>query len=393
MKAALFVLVLLTPMLFAASSLGGSLTLETLRHVPNPAEPGKDVTVWFSVFASETQSGVACRIEPDYPFSLHPDERAEKTLGSLSARQSWDVAYKLRVDTGASVGNNTVTFGCKVNGGTFLFSNQTIYVQPQSANLAVTEIVTEPERVEPGQSVRIRVTLANLAGTAFKNVRVTLNASAPFVPIKSGTEKIIPEFPAGQTHTLAFDFLASPDAASKAYSVPVILKFQDNAGTAYTEQESIGVQVGASPALDVEVAESTLLRHETLGKVTLKIVNRGSENVQFLSVELGRTDAYQTTAPAAQYIGSVASDDSESLELDVYAAQQNPVIPVTLSYRDAANRPYTQTFDVRVPTYTEDEIRRFGLEQNNGINWMLVLLVLAALFLGGRWAYGKWKKK
>ncbi|MDP2717638.1 MAG: hypothetical protein Q8P02_02760, partial [Candidatus Micrarchaeota archaeon] len=65
MKKLFLILLLALPLLSAANqtALGGSLTLATLQHVPNPAEPGKDVDVWFNVYASEAQNGISCRVE------------------------------------------------------------------------------------------------------------------------------------------------------------------------------------------------------------------------------------------------------------------------------------------------------------------------------------------
>ncbi|MDP2718100.1 MAG: hypothetical protein Q8P02_05120, partial [Candidatus Micrarchaeota archaeon] len=251
----------------------------------------------------------------------------------------------------------------------------------------------EPERVEPGQPVHVTLTLGNRAATTFKNVRVTLNVSSPFVPIKGGSDKIISSIGPGESQTVTFDALAAPDAQSKAYRMPVTLKFQDNAGTSYTQEDGVGLQVGAAPDLDVQIDASTLLRPNTRGKITLKLVNRGTENLQFLSLGFLENPSYQTATVREQYIGSVASDDFETVDLDVYANQADPVVQVRVTFRDASNQPYERTYDVRVPTYTEEEITRFGLEPKAGLDPLVILAVLAVLFFAGRWAYGKWKKR
>ncbi|MBI4360244.1 hypothetical protein HY572_00545 [Candidatus Micrarchaeota archaeon] len=394
MKKVFLMLLVLSPLwAAAATALSGGLTLNALRHVPYPAEPGRHVELWMDVYASETQRDVTCRLDPSSPFSLEPGQSAERSLPLLTGRQSWVNKYTLRVASDAVLGNNTITFGCQTATSTFIASNFSIYVQPQSGNLAIDRVKTNPEKVEPGQRVDVELVLKNLGGTDFKNVRVALNVSDKLVPVQSSSEKIVGLVVGQSEETVSFGLVVSPDAESKPLRVPVTLTFEDTGGTKYTQKGEIGIQVGASPKLDVELSESTIRRPGTLGSVTLRIVNRGLEDVQFLNLELAESDGFETTTQKSQYIGSIASDDYETAEYALYVREASPTLDLTLTYRDANNHAYTEKIQVTVPTYTDEQIQRFKLEPQGGVDWLTGLVALVVLFFVGRWGYRKWVKK
>ncbi|MBI2445416.1 hypothetical protein HYV43_03445 [Candidatus Micrarchaeota archaeon] len=376
-----------------ASVLGGSLSLAALKYVPYPAEPGSYVDLWLDVYASEAQAGLQCQLDPQFPFSLDANEDAARTLDYLPGRQGWLLKYKVRVAPDAILGDNKLSFGCKSAGSPFIGSNFSIYIQPQSGDLALDAVSSVPEKLAPGQSGLVSLTLRNFGPTEFKNVRIVLNLTDPFVPLRGGSERRVDRIVAGASQTVQFDLLATTGAESKAYRVPVSVAFEDAAGTKYSLKDVVGLQVGAEPLLDVQLDSSTLLRPNALGKVSLKLVNSGSEEVKFLTARLEDAASYQSAGANRYYVGTVASDDFETLDFDVFALKDDPVLDVALEFRDATNQLYQKKVQVAVPTYTDDEIARFQLEPKAETNWWLVIVALAVLAYAGRWAWGKWGRK
>ncbi len=391
---ALFVLLASSFSLAAnAAVLGGSLSLSALQYVPYPAEPGRYIELFLDVYASEAQTNVTCQLNPVFPFSLDDDEANVRSVPHLPGRQGWLLKYKVRIAPDAILGDNKLSFGCQTGGSPFISSNFFVYVKARSADLALDAVSSVPEKMTPGQSSTLSLTLRNFGGSEFKNVRVSLNLTDPFVPLKGGSERRLERIGAQEAQTVAFDVLASSGAESKAYRVPVTVNFEDAAGTTYSFKDVVGLQVGAEPRLDVQLDASNLLRPHALGKVTLKLVNSGSEEVKYLSVRLSDSAVYQSAGSNRYYVGTVASDDFETLDFDVFALKDDPVLEVALEFRDSNNQLYQKQVQIAVPTYTEDEISRFQLEPKSETNWLLIIVALAALAFVGRWAWNKWGKR
>src|SRR3989338_9309832 len=95
-------LVLVSSAVFAAENttkqgIGSSLTVSGLQYLPNPAIPGQYVDVWINVGNAKFDvTGVECKIEPQYPFSLDSNEEASKQIGSLGPGQNFVLKYKIR---------------------------------------------------------------------------------------------------------------------------------------------------------------------------------------------------------------------------------------------------------------------------------------------------------
>ncbi len=376
-----------------ASALGGSLTLNTLRYTPYPAEPGQYFDVWFDVFASEAQQGVYCKLLPGFPFSIDASEDASRSLSLLQGKQSWLLKYKVRTAPDAILGPNPLRFGCGTSHSQFVSTNFSVYVQPSSGNLAIDSVASVPQKAGPGRTVRLGLVLKNSAGAYFRNVRVSLSLSDPFVPIGSGSEKLVDRISAGASQEVSFDLSVAPSAESKAYRIPVAITFEDAAGAKYSLKDTVGVQVGAQPSVSIQLRDSNILRPDALGKVTIKVINGGPEAVKFLSVKLGDSDAYQAVSGKSVYVGSVASDDFETAEFSIYVLKPNPSLKLSLQYKDASNEAFVTAAEVSVPTYAEEQIRLFQLEKKQGVDPLLMLVGLAVLAYAAYWAFKKWGKR
>ncbi len=376
-----------------AALLGGSLSLSAIKYVPYPAEPGQYIDLFLDVYASESQTNVTCQLNPVFPFSLDSNEANVRSMVHLPGKQGWLLKYKVRIAPDAILGDNPLSFGCKTAGSPFLASNFSVYVQGQSADLALDAVSSVPAKIAPGQGSKVSLSLRNFGPSEFKNVRVSLNLTDPFVPLRGGSERRVDRIGAQESQAVVFEVLASSGAESKAYRVPVTVNFEDAAGTKFSFKDVVGLQVGDEPRLDVQLDSSTLLRAGALGKVSLKLVNSGTEEVKYLSVRLLDSDAYQSAGSDRFYVGTVASDDFETLDFDVFALKDDPRLDVALEFRDSNNELYQRTVQVTVPTYTEEEISRFQLEPKAEMNWLLLIVALVVLAYAGRFAWDKWGKK
>ena len=219
------------------------------------------------------------------------------------------------------------------------------------------------------------------------------SSTLPLAPYQSSSERIIPQLQSGYQQTLTFTLIAEPDATSGLYKVPINLTYNDEKGTSYHVEDILVVLIGETPQVRAYVKKSTVLEPGTAGKITLEIANSGSTDVKFMELELLPSEDYQLVSTRDYfYLGNIASDDTQSEEIDIYLNKgiKKALIPVQLKYTDGNNHAYQQIFDLEMNTYSSSKLIRFGVKQGSS-SWIFIFLILLAA--GGFFGYRYYKKK
>ena len=382
-------LLLVAGFAFAADPIqgvGGTLTVAGLQYQPNPAVPGQYIDVWINVqnskFAAED---VQCRLEPQYPFSIDSNELALRPIGNLVPGQTVVLKYKVRVDTNAVLGDNSLAISCRTSASPWLKAEISISVSTESKSLSVGRISLDRE-IQPGSNSVLSIELSNAGGSSLRDISVKLDlsdSSVPFIPLEGSTEKRIPIMVGNDKETVQFKIGALASAEPKSYKIPLTITYKDATGASYSLEDTVGVVLSAQPMIDAYVEESSILRDNTGGTILVKIVNRGLSEAKFLNVKILPTGVV-SAEPEIFYVGSLDSDDFDTLEYRVFVKGANAkyaVLPLELSFRDANNREYTENSSVSIRLYSEEEIATLGLEPSVGFPWLIVVIVLAGAFL------------
>ena len=381
----------------SSQSLGGTLSVSGLQYLPQPAVPGQYVDVWMNIQNNKVQAGgVQCELRPEYPFSLDANENALRVIGTLGSGQNFVLKYKVRVDNNAILGDNSLKIACKTLDSDWLEAEMTISLQSQSKSLTIHRFSLDPSEIAPGSTAVMTLELENVASTPVREVTVKLDLSSqdiPLVPIGSVSQQSIPIVGGNARFNVSFSLVALADAAPKAYKVPLSVSYKDHLGNSYSINDTAGIIINAKPVIEAFVEESKILRDNSAGTVIVKVVNRGLSEIKFLSVRAQDTSSVKVITPREFYAGNLESDDFDTIEysLSVKGAGSTAVLPLTLSYRDANNHEYSQDVSLGFKLYSQDEINEFGLEPQPGVNWLLVVGVLAvACFIIYRFY---WKKR
>jgi hypothetical protein len=390
----ILVLILAATMIFAqgvfaaevTQGIGSTLSVTGLQYLPNPAVPGQYIDVWINVQNSKYDaSGVQCRLSPQYPFSIDTNEQADRFVGNLGAGQNVVLKYKVRVDTSAVLGDNKLIISCKTGTSDWAKAEVVISVQAQAKSLSVGSITLSNE-LEPGSNAILSIQIENEASIPLRDISAKLDLSGtdvPFVPLEGSTEKRISLLGGKASETLNFKISALASAEPKAYKIPLEIAYKDDLGNAYTLDDTVGVMVSAKPSLEAYVEESKILRDNTGGTILVKVVNSGLSAAKFLSVKALDTPSVRVVEPRAYYVGTLASDDFETIEykLFVSGAGEKAVMPIVFTYRDANNNQYEQQAAVEIKLYSDAEISQLQLEPQSGTNWLIVIILIAAAFL------------
>jgi len=400
-----------TPVFTNAAAGTHYINITLINQRPDPAEPGSLVELRFMVenWGADSADDVTMELLPSYPFSLE-GEAAEQDIGTLQGRQTDAkaviVKYKVRVADNAVEGSNEIQIRYKVKDIWYKPEPFSIDIETHDAIIAVESVTTKP--MAPGSRTPLEIKIKNLADSLLKDIKVSLELHTtkvttttvvtteyPFSPIGSSNEKVIQSMEPGETQIVTFELAADPDAESNVYKVPLTIAYSDELRTNYSKSVVIGIVIGDTPDLVVNLDDTTIKTGGTSGTATLRFINKGTSNVKFVYVSVEDKNPVKVTSSKESYIGKIDSDDYETVDFDLYVAKsrEKAVLPVTMQYKDALNEDYTQHFDVELPIYSGSEARQYGAAQGNGFVGMLVVIVIIAVGLFLFFRYRKRKKK
>jgi len=270
-----------------------------------------------------------------------------------------------------------------------------IFVRTTEAVVAVESFASEPKEIAPGASGKVTITIKNTANSVLKDIGVKLDISSsdvPFSPIGSATEKKLYMLNSLEEKSVVFDVIADASAEAKTYKIPLRITYHDEVGTNYTKMDTVSLLIGAQPELLTDIESSTILASGEKGSVNINIVNRGLIKIKFLTVKLSDSEDYQILSSGYVYIGELKSDDYQSARFDIFVRKdaKNISLPVTLTYRDNNNNPYSEAKSLKLVLYTPDQLSAMGVRSSNTTSNIIIAIIAiaAAYFL-----YKKFRKK
>jgi len=379
-----------------------NIKITLVNQEPDPVEPGGYVDVRFRIenYGVGKAPDVYIKLIEKYPFSLEPDEEAERFIGSLGGRQLNPKGviekYRLKVAEDAVEGEIPIEIWYKFGIGGEWFQPDEFYINVRTYDLvlSVDSVYSTPEVIPPGDTAKVKISLKNLADSYVKDIKVRLDLSSsslPFVPIHSTTEKKIYQIGSMAEEAVYFDIMAMADAESQAYKVPINITYSDDVGTHYGKDDIISLIVGDEPDLSIMVDNSEIYKKNSFGTVIIKFVNKGLSDVKLLNIKLAETDSFEVVSPEEVYIGNIDSDDYETAEFDIYVGDADElVLPVELEYMDANNKKFSESREVKLRLFSSSEAKRYGLEESRIVGIIIIVIIVA---LGVYFFYWRRKKK
>lgn len=392
------------PMMYAAAPKSGDasfLQVTLVSQTPDPVEPGSDTEVRLKIenLGGENAEDVELEFVPLFPFSIATNEQI-KFLGSIHGRQTGDVGkiekFNVRVHKNANDGENDVIFRYRSkNNPTWIELDPfTINVRTKEALLSVVSVISDPVSLKPGAIGTVNILLKNLAASKIRNVRVALDLNGvPLAAVGSSNEKTINSIDPGQQKIISIDLMAEGEADSKVYKVPLLLQYSDWTGNEFTKNVTTGLVVGDKPDLRVIIESSEITTAGTAGLVSIRFVNKGTEDIKFLNVLLEETDDFELLSSAEQYVGNVDSDDYETAEFNLYVKPTRKTalaLPITIEFNDANNNAFSRSVILEHRLYSASEAKKRGLMQGSSAIGILIILVIVG---AGIWFFLKWRKK
>lgn len=255
--------------------------------------------------------------------------------------------------------------------------------------LTITSVSSSPNEVQPGGKVSLDLTIRNNLDQDTENVVVSLVLNnpqnpLPFAPYQSSNEVRFSELNEDEDKDASFDLIVFSNAASGTYLIPVQIDYtlSDN-GTKQQDTGLVSLIVNARPKIDASIESSALIKGET-GKITIKVVNSGVGNAQFLSINLMSVAGIQLTSPSSVYIGNIDSNDFDSADFNVFTSQTAGSaisLPVQVTYTDSRNNQINENENLIINAYTAQEAQSLGLKSNSSGIFTIIIFIVIAIIL------------
>jgi|GEM_PF-1246442 len=317
-------------------------------------------------------------------------------LGDLYAGENFVLNYTIKPGA-VGICSMSVQFEYDDASGASSFETKSFGLDIKRSNIDVKVLEVNHPLLSPGDTAEISLTLKNVGGAEASDVTVILGLTMddlaklpaefvaqmaleyPFVVVGS-SEKYIKNFAGGDEGLVSFSVRINNDAKTKAYEIPLKIKYYDSAGTEHEISKIVGVEVVGKPEVIIRVKESEITKNKNIGKITVEILNKGSSDVQFFNIKIIPTEQYSVISSNEEYVGTLESDDSENVDFDIKIlnSKGSDVVPVSLSieYKDNYNNEYKENLNTDLKIISDGDLGG----GTSTIVWLIIIVILLAVF-------------
>ena len=258
--------------------------------------------------------------------------------------------------------------------------------------VTIKDVSSSPSEIAPGETFSATIEIENIFDYDVTNLNVKLDLSqSPFAPYQSSSEKFLDELQSDDEEKFTFKLIVLPETASGIYKIPVEITYENDDGENQTKKETISLTINSKPELKVSLEDSITLIKGKENEISVRIVNSGLADVKFVYLTIGDSIGIKILSEKEQYIGDIDSDDFDNVKYRAYISEtaSNLVnLPVTLKYKDATNKEFTETKTISLRTYSLDEARNLGLADKPSYT----LYIVGGIIVVGYFVY-RWRKK
>jgi LPXTG-motif cell wall-anchored protein len=373
----------------AAQPSNPRLEVKTIKTEPTPLQTSEYADIWVKLVneGDRVAQNTTLTFKPGFPFSTDPQEKTRWNVGDIYPAEEYRIHFQVKVDKNAVHGPNDLTFTTATGDSNVIIEHDVeVQVRTDDEALVINDIQF-PDKIGPGTSADLDMTLSNLADSQLKNIDITLDTGSDDLPFATtGTNrKRMQEIESGASHNISFRINVDESAENGVYKLPINLDYENEAGTSFNVEESTGIVVGGDSQLEVGLNSRELKQAGQPGTVTLRIVNRGDGKAKFVDLTLQNSDNYEILTPSSVYLGNLNPDDYQSAEFELYGDEgtDSLTLPVNLKYKDAEGASRSITQELELELYSDDQMEQFS-STNTRNHWLYIVgvfLVIGAALL------------
>jgi len=246
--------------------------------------------------------------------------------------------------------------------------------------LTISDVSSSPSEVEPGEKVRLRLTIENELNDDVENIVISLDlTNLPFAPYQSSNEQTIEEIDNEDEEDVEFQLIIDSDAKSGSYKIPVKMSYYIESEDKEKESEGIiSLIVNAKPEIKVSLDTEDVLIKGQKNEVEIKIINSGLGDAKFLNIKINEVSGIKIISIDNIYIGDIDRDDFDVAKFSILINKDAPTainLPVTIQYKDSRNKEIIETKNIALRTYTTKQAVELGLIKKSKIGLVVGLVV------------------
>ena len=297
-------------------------SVSLVNQDPHPAIAGDIVDIYLGIenIGGESFNNLIIELEPEYPFSLVPDESAVQNIGTIKSYQKDNymniITYKIKVDSGASAGSYDMTVKYYEQGDS-LITETSIQIDVKSKEMA--EIIhIDKTNLVPGKQTSLKFTINNVGNAPLNDMTFNwVNEDKIILPVGSDNTKYIKSIDIGESVELDYQVIADSNAYPGLYELKLYLSYDDP--ITYEEKEIstiAGVNVGGGTDFDVALSGSSGL------ETSFSVANIGSNPAYSVSVIVPQQNGWQVSGSNSVIIGNLNKGDYTVASFNLVSTQQ-----------------------------------------------------------------------
>lgn len=221
---------------------------------------------------------------------------------------------------------------------------------------AMTVSSVDANNFSPGKEQEISIDVKNNLDDA-EDVSLSLNLEdLPFTIIEYDDET--KDIDSDDRENFDFTIKASNSAKAGDYSIPYTLEYKLEDDTE-TKNGTFILTIESNAELSYSInAEKPIIGSQ--GKIKFSIINKGLGDANFVSVKI-IPEGYTLLSADNDYVGTIGSDDFETISLDVIFKEKNPVLNAEIEYKDFNNQKVTKSVSLPIKVYSNEEALELGI--------------------------------
>ena len=319
---AICLMVMLSSVAYADLSGVTVVSVSLVNQDPHPAIAGDVVDIYLGIenIGGESSNNLIVELEPEYPFSLVPDESAVQNIGTIKSYQKDNymkiITYKIKVDSDASAGSYNLTVKYYEQGDS-LITEKSITIDVKNKEMA--EIIhIDKTNLVPGKQTSLKFTINNVGNAPLNDLTFNwVNEDKIILPVGSDNTKYIKSLDIGESVELDYQVIADSNAYPGLYELKLYLSYDDP--ITYEEKEIstiAGVNVGGETDFDVALSDSSG------SETSFSVANIGSNPAYSVSVIVPQQNGWQVSGSNSVIIGNLNKGDYTVASFNLVSTQQ-----------------------------------------------------------------------
>ncbi len=262
----------------------------------------------------------------------------------------------------------------------------TLAERPQ---LLIATYHTDPDLLSPGEVFTLTLNVDNVGGGDAERVTLSLGGEAggelgPFAPYAAGNVRFVAAIPAGKSAVVVQQLVVDAAAEPGAYSLPILLSYDDARGTRHNDSQLISLLVHQLPHFQIGFYRPVGLA--PLGApfdLPVEVINIGRKLINVSTLEV--TSQQMEIEEGSIYLGPLDAGTSGSIDAVAVAREggTNKLV-VSVHFLDDFEQPQvvteTLTVEVEQPVEVAPQAEEVAEEEREETLWEKILRFLRGLF-------------